>query len=66
MHGFYLQNNSRMSIRGFKENISLHSIRVTSEMTIFNLTDEDEGKYECFIKTSREYKTKSKNIILHG
>ncbi|XP_032668208.1 LOW QUALITY PROTEIN: vascular endothelial growth factor receptor kdr-like [Odontomachus brunneus] len=60
-----LQNNSRINIQGIREPISPSNIRVTSQITIFNVTAEDDGKYECLLKTSRGSKRTSKNIKLH-
>lgn len=43
-----------------------NNAEVTCQLTIFNVTDEDEGEYECYIMTIHDTKRTRKNITIYG
>ncbi|XP_012229228.2 vascular endothelial growth factor receptor 1-like isoform X1 [Linepithema humile] len=58
------QNNSRIQIHHFRKDLDENNLEVTRQLTILNVTNEDEGEYECFIRSGYKKKT-TRNITIH-
>ncbi|XP_029159072.1 vascular endothelial growth factor receptor kdr-like isoform X2 [Nylanderia fulva] len=56
------KNDSRVKTELFRQ---LHDYLVTVQLTVLNITDEDAGEYECFIRSAYETKKTTKTITIH-
>ena len=59
------QSNSRVSTQQFRKQLEGNYLLVTSQLTVFNVTDEDAGEYECAIRSIHDIKKTTKNITIH-
>ncbi|XP_053989273.1 vascular endothelial growth factor receptor 1 isoform X1 [Hylaeus volcanicus] len=59
------QQSSRITTRLYNSKYAPSVYRVTTELVVRNVTDEDQGYYICFIKTFNDFKKKSKYIEVH-
>ncbi|XP_039309901.1 vascular endothelial growth factor receptor 1 isoform X2 [Solenopsis invicta] len=59
------ERNNRISTQQFIKYLDGNSVLVTCQLTILNVTDEDAGEYECFIRSIHDIKKVTKNITIH-
>nr|XP_012229230.1 PREDICTED: vascular endothelial growth factor receptor kdr-like isoform X1 [Linepithema humile] len=59
------QNSSRIKIHHFRKDLDRNNLEVTRQLTVLNVTNEDEGEYECFIRSDNDIKKTTRNIMIH-
>ncbi|RLU26184.1 hypothetical protein DMN91_002350 [Ooceraea biroi] len=60
------KNNSRRNVQQFRKKLDENNVMVTSQLTVFDVTYEDAGEYECIIRSIHSSKKTKKNIIIHN
>ncbi|XP_072744995.1 vascular endothelial growth factor receptor 1 isoform X2 [Anoplolepis gracilipes] len=59
------ESNSRVSIQQFRKPLDGNYLSVTCQLTVFNVTDEDAGEYECVIRSIHDIRKTTKNITIY-
>ncbi|XP_011631711.1 vascular endothelial growth factor receptor 1-like, partial [Pogonomyrmex barbatus] len=59
------KNSNRISTEQFRKQFDGNSVLVTCQLIILNVTDEDAGEYECFIRSIDDIKKITTNITIH-